>query len=121
MQPNAFKLFTCIVHMVDEFILIINEKRLRSRLKSLRNFYKEIQLKDKSEVERGEIIMHLDYFSRIILELGRRYGTEMLINDGLTYIRNYKNELTKLNPDPNMMHQSYLGLRNILFALMPTS
>ena len=107
--------------MVDEFILIINEKRLRSRLKSLRNFYKEIQLKDKSEVERGEIIMHLDYFSRIILELGRRYGTEMLINDGLTYIRNYKNELTKLNPDPNMMHQSYLGLRNILFALMPTS
>ena len=106
--------------MVDEFILVINEKRLRSRLKSLRNFYKEIQLKGKSEIERGEIIIHLDYFSRIVLELGRRYGTEMLTNDGLTHIRNYKNELTKVDPDPNAMHQSYLGLRNILFALMPT-
>jgi hypothetical protein len=106
--------------MVDEFILVINEKRLRSRLKSLRNFYKEIQLKDRSEIERGEVIMHLDYFSRIVSELGRRYGTEMLINDGLGHIRNYKNELTKVNPDPNVMHQSYLGLRNILFALMPT-
>jgi len=63
--------------MVDEFILVINEKRLRSRLKALRNFYKEIQLKDKSETERGEIIMHLEYFNRIILELGRKYGTEI--------------------------------------------
>ena len=59
--------------MVDEFILVINEKRLRSRLKVLRNFYKEIQLKGKSEIERGEIIMHLEYFNRIILELGRKY------------------------------------------------
>ncbi len=106
--------------MVDEFILVINEKRLRSRLKSLRNYYKEIQLKGRSEIERGEIIMHLDYFTRIIVELGRRYGTEMLTNDGLIHIRNYKNELTEADPDPNMMHQSYLGLRNILFALMPT-
>jgi hypothetical protein len=106
--------------MVDEFILAINEKRLRSRLKVLRNFYKEIQLKDKSEIERGEIIMHLEYFNRLILELGRRYGTEMLTNDGLRHIRNYKNELGNLNPDPNVIHQSYLGLRNILFALMPT-
>jgi len=106
--------------MVDEFILVINEKRLRSRLKALRNFYKEIQLKDKSETERGEIIMHLEYFNRIILELGRKYGTEMLTNDGLRHIRNYKSELGNINPDPNMMHQSYLGLRNILFALMPT-
>ncbi len=106
--------------MVDEFILVINEKRLRSRLKALRNFYKEIQLKDKSEIERGEIIMHLEYFNRIILELGRKYGTEMLTNDGLRHIRNYKNELGNINPDPNVMHQSYLGLRNILFALMPT-
>ncbi len=107
--------------MVDEFIFVINEKRLRSRLKSLRNFYKDIQLKGRSEIERGEIIMHLDYFSRIILELGRRYGTEMLTSDGLAHIRNYKNELTKANPDPNMMHQSYLGLRNILLALMPAA
>ncbi len=106
--------------MVDEFILVINEKRLRSRLRVLRNFYKEIQLKDKSEIERGEIIMHLEYFNRIILELGRKYGTEMLTNDGLRHIRNYKNELGNMNPDPNLMHQSYLGLRNILFALMPT-
>ncbi len=106
--------------MVDEFILAINEKRLRSRLKVLRNFYKEIQLKDKSEIERGEIIMHLEYFNRLILELGRKYGTEMLTNDGLRHIRNYKNELGNMNPDPNVMHQSYLGLRNILFALMPT-
>ncbi|HLE35425.1 MAG: hypothetical protein HMLIMOIP_001752 [Candidatus Nitrosomirales archaeon] len=106
--------------MVDEFILVINEKRLRSRLKALRNFYKEIQLKDKSEIERGEIIMHLEYFNRIILELGRKYGTEMLTNDGLRHIRNYKSELGNINPDPNVMHQSYLGLRNILFALMPT-
>lgn len=106
--------------MVDEFILVINEKRLRSRLRALRNFYKEIQLKDKSEIERGEIIMHLEYFDRIILELGRKYGTEMLTNDGLRHIRNYKNELGNINPDPNVMHQSYLGLRNILFALMPT-
>lgn len=106
--------------MVDEFILVINEKRLRSRLKVLRNFYKELQLKDKSEIERGEIIMHLEYFNRIILELGRKYGTEMLTNDGLRHIRNYKNELGNMNPDPNLMHQSYLGLRNILFALMPT-
>ena len=51
--------------------------------------------------------------------LGKRYGTEMLTNDGLAYVRNYKNELGKLEPDPNIMHQSYLGLRNILFALMP--
>jgi len=106
--------------VVDEFILAINEKRLRSRLKVLRNFYKEIQLKDKSEIERGEIIMHLEYFNRLILELGRKYGTEMLTNDGLRHIRNYKNELGNMNPDPNVMHQSYLGLRNILFALMPT-
>lgn len=106
--------------MVDEFILVINEKRLRSRLKMLRNFYKEIQMKGRSEIERGEIIMHLDYFNRIILELGRRYGTETLINDGLTHIRNYKNELGNINPDPAVMHESYLGLRNILFALMPT-
>jgi hypothetical protein len=107
--------------MVDEFILVINEKRLRSRLKALRNFYKEIQLKDKSGIERGEIIMHLEYFNRIILELGRKYGTGMLTNDGLRHIRNYKNELGNVNPDPNVMHQSYLGLRNILFALMPTT
>ena len=106
--------------MVDEFILVINEKRLRSRLKMIRNFYKEIQMKGRSEIERGEIIMHLDYFNRIVLELGRRYGTETLINDGLKHIRNYKNELGNMNPDPNVMHQSYLGLRNILFALMPT-
>ena len=105
--------------MVDEFILVINEKRLRSRLKSLRSFYKEIQLKGRSEIERGEIIMHLDYFNRIIIELCRRYGTEMLMNDGLIHIRNYKNELGNVNPDPNVMHQSYLGLRNILLALMP--
>ncbi len=107
--------------MVDEFIFVINEKRLRSRLKVLRNFYKDIQLKGRSEIERGEIIMHLDYFSRIILELGRRYGTEMLTNDSLMHIRNYKNELTKVNPDPDVMHRSYLGLRNILFALMPAA
>ena len=44
----------------------------------------------------------------------------MLTNDGLRHIRNYKNELGNINPDPNVMHQSYLGLRNILFALMPT-
>jgi len=106
--------------MVDDFILVINEKRLRSRLKSLRAFYKEIQLNGKSNIERGEVLLHLDYFNRIILELGKRYGTEMLIVDGLAHIRNYKNELTKVNPDPNRMHQSYLGLRNILFALMPT-
>jgi hypothetical protein len=106
--------------MVDEFRLVINEKRLRSRLKALRNFYKEIQLKGKSEIERGEVIMHLEYFNRIILELGRKYGTEMLTNDGLRHIRKYKNELGNINPDPNVMHQSYLGLRNILFALMPT-
>ncbi len=107
--------------MVDEFILVINEKRLRSRLNSLRNFYKEIQLKGMSEIESGEIITHLDYFSRIINELGRRYGTNVLMNDGLTHIRNYKKELTKANPDPNVMHQSYLGMRNILFALMPVA
>ncbi len=74
--------------MVDEFIFLINEKRLRSRLKALRNFYKDIQLKGRSEIERGEIIMHLDYFSRIIRELGRRYGTETLIGDGLMHVRN---------------------------------
>ncbi len=107
--------------MVDEFIFVINEKRLRSRLKVLRNFYKDIQLKGRSEIERGEIIMHLDYFSRITLELGRRYGTEMLTNDGLMHIRNFKNELTKVHPDPDVMHRSYLGLRNILFALMPAA
>jgi len=105
--------------MVDDFILVINEKRLRSRLKALRNFYKEIQVNGKSGIERGEVLMHLDYFSRIVVELGRRYGTEMMINDGLTHIKNYKNELGKADPDPNVMHQSYLGLRNVLFALMP--
>jgi hypothetical protein len=105
--------------MVDDFILVINEKRLRSRLKAIRNFYKDVQIRGKSEIERGEVLMHLDYFSRIIAELGKRYGTEMLISDGLTHIRNYKNELSKLEPDPNVMHQSYLGLRNVLFALMP--
>lgn len=105
--------------MVDDFILFINEKRLRSRLKTIRNFYKDIQLDAKSNIERGEVIMHLDYFNRIVNELGKRYGTEMLTNDGLIHIRNYKNELSKMEPDPNIMHQSYLGLRNILFALMP--
>ncbi|MEM2759992.1 MAG: hypothetical protein QXU32_04560 [Nitrososphaerales archaeon] len=105
--------------MVDDFILVINEKRLRTRLKTLRNFYKDIQLKGKSDIERGEILLHLDYFSRIVAELGKRYGTAMLLNDGIVHINNYKNELGKLEPDPNVMHQSYLGLRNVLFALMP--
>ena len=62
--------------------------------------------------------MHLDYFDRIIIELGKRYGTEILTNDGLIYIRNYKRELGNVDPDPNIIHQSYLGLRNVLFALM---
>ncbi|MFQ5940188.1 MAG: hypothetical protein ACE5KA_00605 [Nitrososphaerales archaeon] len=105
--------------MVDDFILLVNEKRLRSRLKSIRNFYKDTQLCGKSNIERGEVLMHLDYFNRILIELGKRYGTEMLTNDGLTHIRNYKNELGKVEPDPNIMHRSYSGLRNILFALMP--
>lgn len=105
--------------MVDDFLLVINEQRLRSRLKALRNFYKDIQLHGRSDIERGEVLMHLDYFNRIVIELGRRYGTEMLINDGITYIKNYKNELGKLEPDPNIMHQAFRGLRNVLFALMP--
>lgn len=106
--------------MVDEFVLAINEKRLRSRMKVLRNFYKDIQLGRKPEIERGEIIMHLDYFNRIILELGKRYGTDMLVGEGLKHIRNYKNELANAEPDPGVMHRSYLGLRNVLFALMPS-
>jgi len=105
--------------MVDDFLLVINEKRLRSRLKAIRNFYKDIELQGKSDIERGEVLMHLDYFNRIVVELGKRYGTEMLTNDGLSYVRNYKNELGKMEPDPNILHQSYLGLRNVLFALMP--
>jgi hypothetical protein len=105
--------------MVDEFILVINERRLRARLKALRTYYKDIQIRGRSEIERGEVLLHLDYISRIAMELGKRYGTEMLTSDALAHIRNYKNELTKVNPDPNVMHHSYLGLRNILLALLP--
>lgn len=105
--------------MVEDFLLVINQRRLRSKMKALRNFYREIERTGRAEIERGEIIMHLDYFSRIVPELGKKYGTEALTREGLTHIENYKNELTKKDPDPNAMNQSYLGLRNVLFALMP--
>lgn len=105
--------------MVDDFILVINQKKLRSRMKSLRKFYKDIEMYGKSDIERGEILMHLDYFSRIVVELGKRYGTDLMINDGLAHIKNYRNELGKVEPDPNVMNQAYLGLRNVLFALLP--
>ncbi len=105
--------------MVEDFLLVVNEKRLRSKMKALRAFYKDIEVKGRSEIERGEIIMHLDYFARILQELGKKHDARPLAEEGLRHVRNYKAELAKAEPDPGVMNQSYLGLRNVLFALMP--